>query len=172
MRVKSFIRSQKSNVSSTAWSQEKLKSKDFSISNHKGGVYPLTRAWRWKVRTLEATGRKFKLLTAYHTKVPEFQAVVAESLGEVSRVFASLEFHQSHPGWHLHSTCDIIELVSVGVSRPREFIRLPSAQKPHRCIKLTDGILTMSDDLADAIVADFFNVSVEKGLFGTIGIPW
>jgi hypothetical protein len=172
MRVKSFIRSQKSNVKSSAWSQEKLKSKDFSVSNHRGGVYPLTRLWRWKVTSLEVVDRKFKLLTAYHTKVPEFQAVVAENLGDISRVFASLEFHQSHPGWHLHSTCDVIELVSVGLSRPREFVRLPSAQKPHRCVKITNGSLSMNDDLADSIVADFFNVSVENSLFGSIGMPW
>ena len=135
MRLVAIIRATKVNVSHGAWSEDKLRPRDFHLSKKPGKVYPLTRRWRWRVSTFEACGRKFRLMPAYHTKVPEFTAVLAEEVGTDCRILARLEFHQTHVGWHAHLICGEIEKAVAGIVKPIGVRRLPRATSPHRNCK-------------------------------------
>lgn len=88
MRVAQIIRAAKSDVVFSAWSDDKLKPKDFPLSKKRGKVHPLTRRYRWQVITFKALGRDYRVLVAYHTLVPEFIATVGEEVGGDCRVLA------------------------------------------------------------------------------------
>ena len=52
--------------------------------------------------------------------------------GRTLSVLASLEFHGSHPGWHLHASCGDAEEVPKGVMRGPWQNRYPRARRFHR----------------------------------------
>jgi hypothetical protein len=169
-----FIRSDKSILFLGAWGEDKIRTKDFPLSRGKGKTFPLTRRYRWRVSILQACSRKFRLMVAYHTQLPEFLAVLAEDLSGDSRVLARLEFHQSHDGWHLHPFCDDSDLATAGIVKPLGTIRLPKQGANHRNRTLLGSGDKMNDACADKIVADFFRIpdTDAPDLFSVECLPW
>jgi hypothetical protein len=172
MRLATIILAPKTRISHGVWSDQKLRSHDFYLSKKPGKVYPLTRRWRWRVSTFEACGRKFRLMPAYHTQLPEFTAVLAEETGSDCRVLARLEFHQSHVGWHAHLGCGDIDILASGVVKPLGVIRMPGAGAHHRNVNYQRPGVIMNDDIAAAITADFFKVPDPPNLFASGSLPW
>jgi hypothetical protein len=172
MRLIEFIRSDKTNLVHGSWGEDKIRTKDFPLSKKRGKVYPLTRRYRWRVSTLEACGRRFRLMAAYHTIVPEFMAALAEDLSTDSRILARLEFHQSHDGWHVHPFCGDSNLAAAGIVKPLGTLRLPKQGTYHRNCKMLAPGQKMTDVAAAAIVADFFRIPDTPDLFSAVSLPW
>lgn len=169
MKLSEVLRSKKKSISATHWTTEKIRTKDFPLAR---GRYPLTRRWRWKVERFEALTRRFRLLVAYHTIVPEFIAVLGEEVVGDCRVLASLEYHRTHPGWHVHSSCEHIERLPIGLTRPLQFSRIPGNNMPHRSLDFLPPGTGMTDASANDIAIDFFRLESPPSLFSGRSLPW
>ena len=169
MKVSEVLFSEKTAIGATNWTGEKIRTKDFPLNK---GRFPLTKRWRWRLERFEALRRQFRLLIAYHITVPEFLAVLGEEVAGDCRVIASLEYHRSHPGWHVHSSCEHCELLPIGQSRPPAFKRIPRSMVYHRNVDFLPANLGMTDTSADDIAMDFFHLDGTGDLFSRQSLPW
>ena len=169
--MQDIIRAAKSNLTHGAWGDDKIRMKDFPLSKKRGRTYPITRRYRWRVSTFETNGRKFRLMTAYHTLVPEFTAVLAEDVGGDSRVLTRLEFHESHDGWHAH-TCCAADAAVAGIVKPAGERRFPRAHGFCRHGAYLGSGKSMTDEIAAAIASDFFRLPDPQDMFSMEGLPW
>lgn len=95
----------------------------FPLSRRDG--FKLGRGWHWRVDSLEITGHRLRLLTAFHQDKEEFLAWLSTPRGESHVIVAQLEFHGDHPGWHCHAACCKIDDIEAGNSRPRKCVEFP-----------------------------------------------
>ena len=61
-------------------------------------------------------------------------AHLAMEFGKDMKLLTSYEFHGTHPGWHVHSACELIEHIPVGRQKGAWNRRLPRAREHHRRI--------------------------------------
>lgn len=168
IELRDILKSEKLDVVVGPWSDEKLKNRDFPLRRTS---YPLTRRWRWQVITFRARGRKFRILAAYHMLVPEYRAVLAEDVGNDSRIIANWEFHQSHPGWHVHSCCSDIDEITAGITRPLGVKRLPAAKNSHRRGLIINPGFVIDDSMATAIACRRYKIPHTLDLISNVALP-
>lgn len=120
----------------------------------RGRSYQLGAKWRWRVDQLEALGQECRLLTTFNLEKGGFMAMMTVRQGQDFIVVASYEFHSDHPGWHVHADCSDIDKIDVGLSRPRDSVRIPHVRRRHRRMKYVD----MTESSALSIAFKFFNV--------------
>ena len=166
--LRDIVKSTKTDVSFGQWTDEKLKHRDFPLRR---GVYPLTRRWRWQVISFRWSGRKFRILSAYHTMVPEYISVLAEDMGADSRIVARWEFHQSHPGWHIHSCCSELDDIPSGVVQHRGVKRTPAAKNGHRRVIFLNPGFAINDSIAAAVACRRYGIPFTADLFSNSAIP-
>jgi hypothetical protein len=108
------------------------------------------------------------LLVAYHTDVPEYQAVLAEWLVHDTITLARLEYHANHtiPGWHFHTCCGDVSALEAGLTKPNGQKRIPSAHNRHRRSEFALGHESMSDTLALKLASKWFRVPYQEDLLG------
>lgn len=167
-----MIRAQKTQVVTSAWTDEKLRAKDFPLLKKKGGSYPLSRRWRWQTTRFRINQKQFLLLASYHSLIPEFVSVLAEEIDKNCRVLARWEFHQSHPGWHVHTVCGDIDNVSTGIVKPIGVERVPHSASHHRHKNLLNEGYVMEDKVATAIALDLCGLPQNLDFFVKSAVPW
>ncbi|MFK7835887.1 MAG: hypothetical protein AB8B60_06685, partial [Sulfitobacter sp.] len=118
MKISQIITANKSGLTWGKWSNAKPRKPDFPMSRKKGGSFPLTRKWRWATVKFSALSSDFVVLVAYHSEVPEYQAVLAERVHNDTRTLSRYEYHGNHPvvGWHLHACCGDISALETGIT--------------------------------------------------------
>lgn len=163
-----ILRADKSDVVIGQWSDDKLKHRDFPIRRTS---YPLTRRWRWQMISFRVEGRRFRILAAYHSLVPEYRAVLAEEVNGDSRLIAQWEYHQSHPGWHIHSCCSELDELAVGVMRPPGIKRLPLAKNSHRRALFINPGFAIDDSVATAIACQRYRIPHTLDLLSDKALP-
>lgn len=104
----------------------------FPLSRPRSRSFRLGSAYRWRVIRFESLDLSFWLLIAFHEKKEQYKATLALEHERDLSVLASLEFHGSHPGWHLHASCGDAEEVPKGVMRGPWQNRYPRARRFHR----------------------------------------
>ncbi|QIG70446.1 hypothetical protein EVB88_062 [Rhizobium phage RHph_N28_2] len=166
--LRDVLKAIKSDIVLGPWTDEKLKNRDFPLRR---SSYPLTRRWRWQVISFRADGRRFRILAAYHTLVPEYFAILAEDVGNDSRIVARWEFHQSHAGWHIHSCCSKLDDITVGVVHPLGVKRIPAAKNSHRRGLFVKAGFVIDDTMATAIACHRYKVPHTLDLLSNVGLP-
>lgn len=172
MRVIGVIQLTKTNVSFSAWNDDKLKSKDFPLSKKKGRAYPLTRSYRWQIISFSAKERNYRVLVAYHTMLPEFITTLGEEVGGDMRVLARWEFHGTHGGWHVHTVCGETDDLAVGIVKQLQTRRIPDATSYHRHMKMLNDGHVMGDAVATAIACSLVEVAQQPDMFVIDAMPW
>ncbi|WP_147276074.1 hypothetical protein [Pelagibacterium lacus] len=172
MRLQQVKISPKTAIKIGAWSDEKLKAKDFPLSRKSGGRYPLTRRYRWQVITFECHSRSFRVLCAYHQQIPEFFAVLAEQSDGDCKVILRVEWHQSHPGWHIHSVCGHFEDTVSGISSPKQMKRIPDSKSGHRRKTFLNTGHVMGDNVATALACEALGIQYDKELYVYGALSW
>lgn len=169
MKISDVLKADKTNMRCTKWTDELPKKADFPQSKRRGNRFPLTRKWRWCVTNFSALGKDFAIMVAYHKEVPEYQTVLAEKVGEDTRVLCRFDYHGNHPvvGWHAHSNCGDLAGVEVGMTKPSGQRRIPPVHNLHRRSSYVLGNDSMDDTLAFDIAARRFRLPVTPDLFGT-----
>lgn len=97
-----------------------------------------------------------RLLVAYHPGKENYQAILGYAVGkgQDTQVIASLEYHSTHPGWHVHGCCSNVDIAQAGRTRPPTMKRVPDGKSYHR---QTTFSITESDALRPAI--EFFDLN-------------
>lgn len=172
MRIVDVVRARKDNVAEGHWSDNALRNRDFPMSLKRKRCYPLSRRYRWSIATFNAQGRRFRLLVAYHTLVPEFVATLAEQLPQDSRILARWEYHGSHRGWHVHTDCGTVDAVRPGLLKGPDTKRMPKRGAFHRHIDLLRPGASMSDSVATAIGLSLCGIPHALDMFAVGALPW
>jgi hypothetical protein len=97
--------------------------------------------------------------------------VLAEEVNSDSRIIAQWEFHQSHPGWHIHSCCSRLDEISVGIMRPLGIKRLPTAKNSHRRALFVNPGFGIDDNMATVIACRRYKIPHTLDLISNIALP-
>lgn len=105
-----------------------------------GNGFPLSKAkglrvgggWHWVIIELEAGKAECRLLVAYHPAKENYLAVLGYLVGADTHVIAALEYHGTHPGWHVHGCCLSAKPGNVGRIRYPDMKRMPDGKSHHR----------------------------------------
>ena len=108
---------------------------------------------------LEVEKRSFSIVIAFHEGKELYAAHLVQPVGhDDSLVLASLEYHGTHPGWHLHVNCSgDSSKNNVGRLRYPAQRRIPDGKKIHRDRKIP---ITQVAALEPVIV--FFRVDMSS----------
>ena len=99
------------------WETGKMSRSAFPMSKARAKAYRLGSAWTWRVIKFDADGSQYRILVAYRTDKEQFMATLAvEDAGDM-RIVASLEYHPTHGGWHIHYASEPMVNVPSGVRR-------------------------------------------------------
>lgn len=114
----------------------------------------LGRNWHWRVDDVAAGDSAFRLLVAFNLDYEEYRAWLAMPRGDAQLMIAQLEYHGSHPGWHCHMACRVLEEVEPGQGHPRSAHRFPGSAKRHRRLSFD-----MTESTALERAFNFFRVT-------------
>lgn len=163
MLLKQFIQADKVISGAGTWSDKKLAKNPSKFPLWKPKGVRLGSAFRWRIVEFwlndgSGTKRVGRMLVAFRRDKQEYLAYVGvdELIGGGTLVLARLEFHGTHDGLHVHSTCEPPEAACVGRMNHGSMRRLPNGGKYHR-----RSSFVIDDDEAIRIAAEFFNF---KGL--------
>ena len=132
MTLREFLVSKKSITNVGKWSDKKMPKT--------GNGFPLSKAknlrvgggWQWVIIELDADNAECRLLVAYHAAKENYLAVLGYVVGADTHVIASLEYHGTHPGWHVHGCCLTAKPGNAGRLRYPDMARLPEGKSVHR----------------------------------------
>lgn len=155
MVLREFVRAAKTVVDSGKWvtSVKRLPRTGgpFPMSRSRG--LPLGAGWRWRLLRIEAAGSLFRVMLAYRVAKPEFLALVGADIGGDTLVLGALEYHGTHPGWHVHAACRQPGANARGRTRHPEMRRVASGAA--RC---TAHPFPASDGAALEIATRYFRL--------------
>jgi hypothetical protein len=119
-------------------------------------TFSLGSGWRWRVISLEAGGRRFRLLVAYEASKDQYRAWLGLEVGTDQALLARLEYHPSHRGWHCHLKKGLLTDIGCGV------VKHPGEREHAKSCNSSDS-LRVGDTDALAIAYRAFNVETEAG---------
>ena len=79
--------------------------------------------WSWRVVSISANDRKFRVLLKLNPSIEQFYAILGEVTNDAIAVICSHDLHTSHGNWHCHATTVEIEEVFAGAWRDRDSLR-------------------------------------------------
>lgn len=137
MSLREFILAPKTIVDLGAWSDKRMPKT--------GGKFPLTRArrnfrvglsgWRWRVVTVSALERTYRLLVMYHAAKENYYAFLGLVTEGDTLVIGKLEYHSTHRGWHVHSCCEPPDMTNAGRMKYPSMGRYPGGNARHRSVE-------------------------------------
>lgn len=145
------------------WQAGGMTSAAFPLSRRRGRAYRVGSAYKWRVIQFSALGETCRLLILYNATKEQYGATLAVERGRDMIVVASLEFHGTHPGWHMHGGCGDVDALPLGSMRGGSRKRFPRSRTAHR--RHDFGI--NNEGMALDIAAKFFRLhkSEEGRLF-------
>ena len=141
------------------WQRGGMPPSAFPLSRRRGRAYRVGSSYKWRVILFSALGEACRLLIVYNADKEQYRATLAVEKERDMVVVASLEFHGTHPGWHLHGACGDISLHPLGSMRGPLQRRFPQPRTTHRrhLFKVT------SEGIALDIAAKFFRLHKTEG---------
>lgn len=73
-----------------------------------------------------------RLLIAYHPNKQNYEATLGVLADGDVLVLSRLEYHSTHPGWHVHGCCKDIDKSNVGRLKYPDMKRVPDGKSFHR----------------------------------------
>lgn len=143
MTLREFVKRKKTLVDAGVWSDKKMPKS--------GNKFPLSRArgfrvgvtgWRWRVlQYQDDQSRQYRLLVLYHPGKQQYVAALGTPVGTDLLVLGVLEYHATHPGWHMHAPCKLPPTHNSGRLRYPEMKRVQGriGQNALQPFPTTDG---------------------------------
>jgi hypothetical protein len=153
VRLREFLCADKNVTSRGVWADKKMPKTGGKFPLSKNHSYRLGLGWRWRVVELSCEITDFRLLIAFRASRQQYIAALGVVRGYDTLVLASLEYHATHAGWHVHGYCGDPEGVHWGRMRYPDMIRLPAGNKRHRRMSYS-----VDDISAVTIAASFFRI--------------
>jgi len=116
MNIRKIIKAQKAITKTGSWASGVMPKSAFPLSKSGNKTYKLGNR-RWRIVVFDALDAEFRLFINYHPALYQYQAMLGFDVAGDMKVLASLEFHPTHGGWHVHVCCDEVGSVPVGVKR-------------------------------------------------------
>jgi hypothetical protein len=141
------------------WQTGGMLSSAFPLSKRRGRAYQLGASYRWRIIRFEALDVPCRLLIAFNLAKEQYRATLALERDRDMSVIASLEFHGTHPGWHLHGACGDTASIPLGSLRGLWQKRMPLPRKLHRRAEfgITDDITALN------MASKFFRLHKREG---------
>lgn len=130
MRVRHIVHRPKTLESDTGWHQDDLPPRH---APHFSRTLPVRRHWKWRsLAATDADGREYVLVVRINIMKGDWQSVLCQKMpdGDAS-VVGRFEYHEDHPGTHLHSHCERSG-VEVGAAGLSGLGRFPANHAFHR----------------------------------------
>jgi hypothetical protein len=129
MTLREFLASKKSITKIGRWNDKKMPKtgNGFPLSKAKG--LRVGGGWHWTIIELQAGKAECRLLVAYHPTKENYLAALGYAVGADTHVIATLEYHSTHPGWHVHGCCLPARTGNIGRARYPDMRRVPSSGK-------------------------------------------
>ncbi|UWQ40147.1 hypothetical protein K3718_11260 [Leisingera aquaemixtae] len=120
MKLKDVIRLEKTVENYGCWSKGEIDRAAWPLKRKK---LKFSSDWKWRVVTLSASGREFRVLLRLNPLLEQFYAVLGEVREGAIAVLCSHDLHTSHSNWHCHTATGNIEDVFPGVWRDKSSFR-------------------------------------------------
>lgn len=120
MKLKDVIRLEKKIVSYGRWSNGDIDRASWPLRRKKLKFSP---DWQWRVVSLHAGEREFRVLLQLNPLLEKFHAMLGEVRGDQLAVLCSHDLHTSHSNWHCHVATGDIDRVLPGMTRDRDTFR-------------------------------------------------
>lgn len=160
MTLRKFVKAVKVVTDAGLWSDKRMP--------RIGSTFPLSKArslrvgtggWRWRVLQVSDTSHQsFRLLLLYQARKQDYCAILARPVGRDMLVLGRLEYHASHPGWHVHATCRSPLTCHSGRLRHDDMKRLAGSSGPNARMPFP-----LTDDDALEIARRFFRLPLDLG---------
>lgn len=132
MRITRLRRMEKVILDWGRWDDGRMSAAVFPLSRRRGHSFRLGLAWRWRLVRFTADDTDYRLLLAFSLAKEQYRATLARESGQDLIVLASLEYHGTHPGWHVLAACGELAEVPAGVMIGPWQRRVPRARTRHR----------------------------------------
>jgi hypothetical protein len=162
MRLKEVVRANKAVTEWGEWQSGKMPRSAFPLSKSRQNFYRLGN-YRWRVVLFDCLNASFRLLIALHEPKEQFRAFLGIEVGPDTRFVSSYEFHGTHPGWHAHLSCDLLENVPTGIRVGPWQYRMPNARRPHRRV-----MFNVTERTATEKAGRFFGLPREPAAPGAV----
>lgn len=122
MRLRQFVKLPKTVISAGMWTDKPMKKSapPFAMSSSKPNR--LGNLWRWRLVKFmiadnggQCSGR---MLIAYQREKQQYQAWAGLETPKGMLLLGRLEWHGSHPGWHVHALCTDMPPSAAGIVKP------------------------------------------------------
>ena len=130
-----------------------------AVKKRRGRSYRLGSSYKWRVIQFSALGETCRLLLVYNADKEQYRATLAIERERDMIVIASLEFHGTHPGWHLHGACGDVEAHPIGSLRGPLQKRFPNPRVTHR----RHDFEVPNEGVALEVAAKFFRLHKTEG---------
>lgn len=87
------------------WQMGGMPPSAFPLSKRRGRAYRVGSSYKWRVIHFTALEETCRLVIVYNAAKEQYRATLAVERDRDMICVASLEFHGTHPGWHLHGAC-------------------------------------------------------------------
>jgi hypothetical protein len=131
----------------------------FPLSKRRGRAYRVGSSYQWRVIQFSALGETCRVLIVYNAAKEQYGATLAIERDRDMIVVASLEFHGTHPGWHLHGACGDIDTHPLGSMRSPLQRRFPKPRVTHR----RHDFKVTNEGAALDVAAKFFRLHKKEG---------
>ncbi len=131
MRVRQIIATKKTQSADTLWRTTDLPVKYAPVYKK---PRPMKAGWTWRSIELDAEGQAWVLTVQCHVTKDNWQAWLMKKFPDgTGSIVARFEYHGSHAGVHIHSSCDRSGLEPGGTSIDN-LNRFPNSSSSHRRI--------------------------------------
>ena len=134
-------------VDAGQWETGRMTKAAFPLSKNRS--LRLGNGWDWRVIRLEYASENCRILITFHRNKQNAHAYLGIEKGTDMHVICILESHSTHPGWHVHTSCDHAGGM-LGRLRWPGIRRIPRKGSFHRAIS---GVLSKDDVLGRALEA-------------------
>jgi hypothetical protein len=115
MRLRDVVLSAKSEIDyGQSWKPGPMPKNLFPLTKSGNRTLRFGSGYQWRLVTFTALSTSFRLLIAVSATKEQYYAHLGMVIAGDTRMLGSLEFHGSHPGWHLHAGCDDVLLIPPG----------------------------------------------------------
>jgi hypothetical protein len=114
MRLRDIIKARKSKVAYGQWKAGPMPKNLFPLTKSGHRTLRFRGGYDWCLVTFTAMAADFRLLVAVNLQKEQYYAHLGMSGDGDTRMLGSLEFHGTHPGWHLHAACEDAVFIPVG----------------------------------------------------------
>lgn len=131
MNLKELVRAEKTDITLGDWKKGRIPRGEFPLSKARAKDYKFGPAYDWCIIKFKALGGDCRVRVLIREGREIYYATLGLCDDGDTRILASLEFHGTEPGWHVHAKCSDFQAIGPGQNR-QDSRRFPYGGHFHR----------------------------------------